>query len=106
MGNIRLIQNIILDVEAAGVKTQVLFPFGDCHNTTKIEQFTNESGDTYYDIYLSGGSIIRGVAGSIFESYNNTIVQVDKPIQAGTTIPIKSQVENISIPLKGRNIGE
>jgi len=63
MKNIKFIKNIVLTTEYEGEKTDVAFNFGSIFPVTKV--VVDKNG--ICDIYITDGTIIKGVKSNIFQ---------------------------------------
>lgn len=97
MSDIRMLKNVILDVEFDGQVSQVVFAFGETHKTDKIERSEEEG---YCNVFFSNGAIVRGISNDLFFNYGTPIIPVSN-VSAGTLLEVASPVEELPTLLKG-----
>jgi len=73
MASIRFIQNVNLKVTYEGEDTMVPFSAGDTFKVVRIEI----DDEDYNNIYMPDGSVLMGVAGTVFETKRVPVTRVE-----------------------------
>ena len=75
MSSIRFVQNVNLQVLFNGEPNMVPFSTGEIYDVIRIEKEKGctENAYAYNDIYMPDGSVIKGVAGEVFENMGGRV---------------------------------